>query len=185
VADVRRNMARAAARALGRQSIADTTLSGVVKDAGAARGSLYHFYPGGKDQLVMDAVELVDEWAVTKLREAEASTPEQAGALFVELFRGLMSDDDASSCPITTVVVDDGSGPLRERAALTFTHWRTEFAALLRRTGMADKESASVAALHLAACEGALVLSRAGRDRAAFETVAEALAKDLRLRTAR
>jgi TetR/AcrR family transcriptional regulator, lmrAB and yxaGH operons repressor len=185
MADVRRNMARAAAHALGRQSIADTTLSGVVKDAGAARGSLYHFYPGGKDQLVMDAVELVDEWAVTKLGEARAATPEEAGAVFLDLFRGLMDDDDASSCPITTVVVDDGTGPLRERAALTFTHWRAAFADLLRRTGMPARESESVAALFLAACEGGLVMARAGRDRSAFEAVAEALTKDLRLRTAR
>jgi TetR/AcrR family transcriptional regulator, lmrAB and yxaGH operons repressor len=180
MADVRRNMARAAAYSLGRQSIAETTLAGVVKQAGAARGSVYHFYPGGKDQLVLDAVELVDGWAATRLREAEVSTAEEAGAVFVELFRGLMSEEADSSCPIATVVVDDGTGPMRERAALTFAHWRTEFAALLRRTGLADREAESMAALFLAACEGALIMARASRDRAAFEDVARALLRQLR-----
>jgi TetR/AcrR family transcriptional regulator, lmrAB and yxaGH operons repressor len=180
MADVRRNMARAAAFSLGRQSIAETTLADVVKQAGAARGSVYHFYPGGKDQLVLDAVELVDGWATGRLREADLATPEEAGALFIELFRGLMSDEVDSSCPIATVVVDDGGGPMRERAALTFEHWRTEFAALLRRTGLTTREAESTAALFLAACEGALIMARASRDRAAFETVAQALMQRVR-----
>ena len=54
----RERMVFSAAQLIRRRGVGNTGLRDVVDDAQAPRGSLQHYFPGGKEQLVNEAVEL-------------------------------------------------------------------------------------------------------------------------------
>jgi TetR/AcrR family transcriptional regulator, lmrAB and yxaGH operons repressor len=182
--DARLALAWAAAHSLSRRALATTTLTEIVTRSGTARGSLYHFYPGGKDQLVEDGLRLVDEWVLARFRAAPVDDPAGAAAGYVAVFRDMLDHDREcdAGCPFATLVVDDAPEAFRVLAADAYTGWRGGMAAGFARAGLGSVDADAMASLVLAACEGALLLSRAERDPAAFDTVVATLLADARLR---
>ena len=169
-------MVRGAAELLRERGYSGTGFREVIEITGAPRGSIYHHFPDGKAQLAGEAVEYVGALA----REAISGPFEDAdpiGALrtFVELWR---SDFERSGyragCPIAAVAVEnhDEAPQLLDAAAGAFERWRTAFADCLRRAGVAEGRSESLAVLVVSAVEGAIVLSRAERDSAPLVEVA-------------
>ncbi|MCA9793885.1 MAG: helix-turn-helix transcriptional regulator, partial [Candidatus Eremiobacteraeota bacterium] len=53
----RTKMIEAAARLIHKQGYHATGLAEVVDKSGAPRGSIYHYFPRGKNQLVEEAIE--------------------------------------------------------------------------------------------------------------------------------
>ena len=56
-ADTRTRMIEATVEALRRQGVAGMSFTEVLNGSGAARGAIYHHFPGGKAQLVAEAAE--------------------------------------------------------------------------------------------------------------------------------
>ena len=54
--DSRASMVRSAASLIRTRGVNATSFSDVLADSGAPRGSIYHHFPGGKDQLVDAAI---------------------------------------------------------------------------------------------------------------------------------
>ena len=88
---------------------------------------------------------------------------------------GLLETDYRAGCPVLAVAVeagDPGAGPEPvEHAAAAFDRWRELIARRLVDDGVAGKQARELAALVLAALEGALVLARASRDVEALDAV--------------
>ena len=57
--EVRKGMVEGAMALLARRGLHATSFSEVLAATGAPRGSLYHHFPGGKDQLVAEAVDRI------------------------------------------------------------------------------------------------------------------------------
>ena len=55
--DARERMIDSAQRLLARRGYGAATFSAVLSDSHAPRGSIYHHFPDGKDQLVAAAIE--------------------------------------------------------------------------------------------------------------------------------
>ena len=62
--DTRRKMVIGAAQLLAERGLQDTSFSQVLELTGAPRGSIYHHFPGGKDELVAAAIDLAGAHAV-------------------------------------------------------------------------------------------------------------------------
>lgn len=150
----------AAAELFRRQGYAGTGLNQIVAEAQAPFGSLYHHFPGGKQQLAENVIRAGGTFfqqLVTAVYDAEANPEAAVRAVFRGAAETLMATDFQDACPIATIALDvaSTSDPLRRATAKVFEQWTT---ALTERLDNHDHALAVLAAL-----EGAFVLCRAQR----------------------
>lgn len=174
----RERMLSAAMRLIQYQGVEATGVLQVLAEAHAPRGSLYHHFPGGKAQLVSEALELNAEQAIQVLQDVIDRTPDAAAALheFAEgLAAGLVSTDFQGGCPISTAVLEQAAtnDTLADIGDGAFDSLRMIVGDELRPLGVAEADD--LALLCVAAFEGALILARAKRDVAPLHGVAQAL----------
>ena len=150
----------ATAELFRRQGYSGTGLKQVVAEADAPFGSLYHHFPGGKQQLADEVIRgggAFFQALVTAVYDEEATPGDSVTAVFEGAAETLTSTDFQDACPSATVAheVAGTNEQLRQATAEVFEQW-TE--ALTERLGDRDQALAVIAAL-----EGAFVLCRAGR----------------------
>ncbi len=174
--ETKQTMIEGAARLLAKNGLQGASFSEVLELTGAPRGSVYHHFPEGKDQLVAAALDLAGGRAIALL-EAKAGEPaHEIARYFIAMWREvLVRSEFSAGCAVLAVTVDSDSPALLERAAGIFRTWRSSIAALLEQGGMPAADAAPYAALLVASCEGAVVVARAEHDLAPFELVAESL----------
>jgi AcrR family transcriptional regulator len=171
-------MVASAASLIGARGVKATSFTEVLKDSRAPRGSIYHHFPGGKRQLVGDAVNRTSEQILAYQRTCTAGTA--AGVLehFVDLFRqSLASSQCRAGCPVAGVVIDTyaDTGPLRETARESFRSWIALLTDQLVAVGITGAEARSLSVTTLASVEGGLILCRAEGTVAPLDSIARQL----------
>ncbi|WP_282794443.1 TetR/AcrR family transcriptional regulator [Streptomyces sp. CC224B] len=173
----RERMVFSAAQLLRRGGVAATGMREVVAHAGAPRGSLQHYFPGGKEQLVNEAVEWGGGYAAERVGRFLAELPEPSpGALFAAMVRQwtdeLATAPDATGCPVAAAVVDRAGSAesTREAAAAAFARWARPVARALTDMGVPAARAEPLATLMISTLEGALLIARAERDARALTT---------------
>jgi AcrR family transcriptional regulator len=164
----RERIVQSSAELFRRQGYASTGVKQIVADASAPFASLYHFFPGGKEQLGEEVVrfsgalygELIDVFFTPGADPVSATRDFFAGAA-----ETLRETDYADACPIATVAleVSSTSEPLRRACAEVFESWIAGAAGRLAESGLARKQARTLAISMLASLEGAFVLARALR----------------------
>lgn len=154
-----------------------TSVDRVPAATGAPRGSVYHHFPGGRTQLITDAVTaagvLMSEFIESTTRDND---PIAALDEFVGLWRHTLLDSDfRAGCPTLAVAVETNDGaPEFAHAAAVFTRWHRALTELLVRHGLAADHAGRLATLTIAAVEGAIALCRVERPTTPLEdTVCE------------
>jgi TetR/AcrR family transcriptional repressor of lmrAB and yxaGH operons len=174
--DTRRKMVIGAAQLLARRGLQDTSFSQVVELTGAPRGSIYHHFPNGKDELVAAAIDLAGAHAIQLVDRAEGSSAREITQHFIGLWREVLTRSDFhSGCSVLAVTVATDSNDLLAHAATVFRTWRLRLAELLQIGGLGERDAARFAMTLIAAMEGAVVVSRAEQSMDPFELVAEQL----------
>ncbi|MBV1707225.1 MAG: TetR/AcrR family transcriptional regulator [Hyphomicrobiales bacterium] len=164
------------ALSLASRGLQRTSFSEIIQASGAPRGSLYHHFPGGKDELVLAALDAAGAWAMQQVEAAPAASPLDVAKAFIDLWRGVLARSDfAAGCAIAAVTVAAETPDIIMRAAAIFSNWRARLAAQFARQGMGEDHAAGLATLLIAACEGAVLLARAERSMAPFERTADML----------
>jgi TetR/AcrR family transcriptional regulator, lmrAB and yxaGH operons repressor len=174
---VRDTMIEAAARLLSRGGLPGASFADVLEASGAPRGSVYYHFPGGKRELVTEAVRYTGARVLESLRRSADRSAVAVTRSFADLWRQvLVGSDLAAGCPVAAVVTSAGDDPeLVAAAAEAFRGWREELAALLAQRGVPRPASAPLATTIVSAMEGAILLSRAEASMAPFEAVASHL----------
>lgn len=174
----RERTVRSAALLFREYGVAPTGLRDIVEHAGAPRGSLQHYFPGGKEQVISEAVAWIAERAARPLlRELLKDPPPPPGKVVAELigrFRELLAMTDfRAGCPIAAAVVDSSatSEPVGEAASEAFATWLTPLERVLRRGGLPAGRAQRLALVIVSAVEGALLICRARRDDAALDAL--------------
>ncbi len=169
-ADTRTRMIERTVILLAKKGLQGASFSQILEEAGAPRGSLYHHFPGGKDELVLEAIRLAGDRAVALLdRQTNRSAVEIAQA-FVELWRQVLTRSDfGAGCAVAAVTVAAETPQLRDRAGDVFRRWRTRLAELLEAGGIPAGRGPAFAAALIATCEGAVILSRGESDIEPFD----------------
>jgi len=176
VSDARRKMIESAVTLLATRGLQGTAFSDVLARSGAPRGSIYHHFPEGKDQLVDAAIELAGDRALRVLDAVQDSPPKDVTGFFLDLWREvLVRSDLRAGCAVLAVTVATDSPDLLGHAARIFRAWRERLADLYERGGMDTAAAARLATTVVAASEGAVVVSRAERSLEPFELVAAQL----------
>ena len=163
----RERMVASAALLIRERGAQSTAIADVLAHSGAPRGSAYHYFPGGRTQLLCEAVDYVADFVAARM--AKAGSGIEALDRLVRFYRkNLIESDYRAGCPILAVAVEAGEpgkdNPALERAAATFTRWNDLIAARLIADGVAENRAEELAVSMTAGLEGAIVLARAARD---------------------
>lgn len=177
--DTRIRLVESAAALFSRQGYAATGVKTVLAAADAPYGSLYHFFPGGKEQLGAAALE--HGGARQKMRLESVYQPgddvvECTANSFVVAADGLVATDYQDACPIATIAleVSGADGEMRAAAAAAFESWLDVLQDRFSSAGMDDERAREVAVVVFCLMEGAMLLARTTRSTAPFETAGRA-----------
>lgn len=157
-------MVASAVKLLAKSGYQGASFSEVLSESKAPRGSIYHHFPGGKDQLIQVALETHWRGVSARLRATEPSSTAQVVAGFVEGWRALLTRSDFRlGCSLAGVTVTAGEPKLLDTAGSIFTDWSSLLAEQFASVGVDPTSAEDHAVLLLSACEGAVVLARASR----------------------
>ena len=171
----REQLLTATAQLLESQGYYGTGLNEIVRVSGAPKGSVYHYFPAGKQQIAAEALEWYSPRVMAFIDRALASgrTPAaRVRALFDAFARRVEEGDFRKSCAVGTVCLDldvELEG-LRGVAAEAFGEWVSRIAAHFPGDPAAAR---SFASLLLTAIEGAYIRARADRSSGAFKEAGE------------
>jgi TetR/AcrR family transcriptional repressor of lmrAB and yxaGH operons len=171
---------RAAATLFRRNGYAATGINEIADLAGAPKGSLYHYFPDGKDAIGEAAVRFAGKGLVVTMEKLEAEH-KSAGTMvqaYCRLLAGWMAKSGfKDGCPISTTLLE--SAPQSERIAQAgreaFAAWGSVIARALMRDGFSRAEARRLSTLAVSAIEGALILARVEASAAPIEDVARSL----------
>jgi AcrR family transcriptional regulator len=147
-----------------------TAISDVLEHSGAPRGSAYHYFPGGRTQLLREAVDFAGEHVAGIITEA-ADGLELWDTLIEKYRRQLLDSDYRAGCPVVAVSVEADEETVIERAAAAFDQWTDLIAQRLIADGVAADRANDLAVLATSALEGAIVLARVRRDLTPLDAV--------------
>src|SRR5256714_783904 len=181
----RERIVQSSAELFRRQGFTGTGVKQIDAMASAPFGSLYHFFPGGKEQLGEEVIR----WSGGLYLQLFATIAMQApdpvraiGDFFAGAAETLRETDYADACPIATVALEVAStnDPLREATADVFEKWFGAATAYFAQAGIPTARARELAIEMLCAMEGAFVFCRAMRRTEALEVAGAATASAVR-----
>ena len=161
----KQNLVRTAMRLFRRQGYASTGLQQIVAESGSPKGSLYHYFPSGKEALGEAAIAMAGGLIREMLAglAARHSEPKAFLRAYCKVMAGWMEESGFhSGCPIATTLLETApqSPAITAAGQHAIDEWIDVVAGVLSNGGMRRREARSRAQLIIAAMEGALILSR-------------------------
>jgi len=149
------------------QGYNSTGLNQVLQESGVPKGSLYHYFPGGKEDLAVAAIAqsaLAVQTALQAIAGGCNSLPAAIGAAIDYFISELETSQFLKGCPVATIALEQAGVNPRIQAACeqAYAAWQAALAALFNAHGQpnADRQADRL----LMALEGGLILSRARRN---------------------
>lgn len=145
------------------------SLSQITAKTGLGKGSLYHFFPGGKEEMAAAVLDHIAEWF-----ETEVFAPLRAGEDPRVAISAMFKSVDAyfrsgrRVCLVGAFALNDVRDHFAAAINAYFTAWQDALATALRRDGKGRTEAAELAEDVVAGIQGALVAARACDDPALF-----------------
>jgi AcrR family transcriptional regulator len=174
----RERMVRSAAQLIRRKGVSGTGMREIVTEADAPRGSLQHYFPGGKEQIVSDALLWSGEVAARRIHrclgELTSRTPSALLASIVDIWRRELTEEQFSAgCPLVAAAADTAatSEQLRQVLRRAFDGWLEPLSKSLVDLGVPLERSDNLAIVVIAALEGAIILARIRRDLTPFDAL--------------
>jgi AcrR family transcriptional regulator len=174
----RERMVRSAVQLMRRKGVSATGMREIVDEADAPRGSLQHYFPGGKEELVSEALLWAGDVSARRvrrsLRELEVRTPSALLASIVETWRrDLRKERFSAGCPLVAAAADTATTSKKLRGVLrrAFDDWLDPLSESLVGLGVPLERSDGLAVVIVAALEGAIILARVRRDLTPFDAL--------------
>lgn len=148
---------------------AGASLSEITERTGLGKGSLYHYFPDGKEEMAKAVLDDVADWfeanVFVPLRESEDP---DAGIehMFQAVIRFFHSG--RRICLVGTFALDETRDRFASEVQSYFAAWTRALAAALKRSGLNAKAARETAEDVVAGIQGALVLARSQDDPGVF-----------------
>lgn len=151
------------------------SLTLISEATGLGKGSLYHAFPGGKEQMAEEVLASIDAWFVREIYQPLRTAGDPHDGI-ARMFRGIDTYFRSGKrvCLIGVVALGGARDLFAERVKGYFVAWVDALAAALRKLGHAQGEARQLAEQAVLEIQGALVLARAVNDPKVF---ARALAR--------
>ena len=151
-----------------RQGYVATGIKQIVAEARAPFGSIYHFFPGGKEELGAEVIRESGAMYLQLFVEIAAGSTDVVDTVsnfFTEAAKDIEASGYEDACPIATVALEvaSSSEPLRQATADVFESWLTAAIEYFASAGMDRARAREVAFEMLSLLEGAFIFSRAMR----------------------
>ncbi|MFC5147863.1 TetR/AcrR family transcriptional regulator [Streptomyces aureoversilis] len=164
----RERIVRATSRLMQRQGYEGTGIKQISREANATLGSVYHFFPGGKQELATEAIRHGDREFAGMLRTALESRPDPAEAVtaVAGLVAGeLRASDWLDGCPVTATSLGAAANApgIRAAAAEAFERWRGLVHDRLLAAGFAAQDARELAHTVINTLEGAELTAQIAR----------------------
>jgi TetR/AcrR family transcriptional repressor of lmrAB and yxaGH operons len=162
----RTNMLVSAAELLRERGAAGVTIDAVLARSGAPRGSVYHHFPEGRNQILSEALQYAGEEITGVIDAAAAKGGMYLVRQFVEFWEQLLAESDfTAGCPVVAAAIGsaDDEPQLTTVAGGIFRHWRDALTRAFVADGFEESDAASLAITCIASMEGAVVLCRSTR----------------------
>ncbi|MDX1601100.1 MAG: TetR/AcrR family transcriptional regulator [Anaerolineales bacterium] len=161
---------------LEQQGYHATGLNEIIEESGAPRGSLYYYFPDGKEELAAEAIERTGRMLSDRVTShlARFGDPAEALRAFIELIAdGVEESQFSTGGPLTAVAMETATTSERLNLACRDAFQRIEsaFAAYLEGHDLRS-DPAQAATMITAAIEGGIILSRTYHSGEPLRTVA-------------
>jgi AcrR family transcriptional regulator len=159
------------------RGVSGTGLRDVVARARAPRGSLQHYFPGGKQQLVGEAIGWAGDFAAAQVSRVAQALPRRTPSGLFEAMADQWRQEFGRTgfgrgCPIVASIADLAADDrIREAARQAFEHWQDPIVTALTEMGVPAPRAPALAVLMLSTLEGAIVLARVRHDNGPLDTV--------------
>ncbi|TWT14607.1 TetR/AcrR family transcriptional regulator [Planomicrobium sp. CPCC 101079] len=151
-------------------------LKEIIEESGTAKGSLYHYFPEGKEQLAIAAIEHTKNFVSDKVQEdlAEAADPINAIQGHIQKLAQEFNKDSVFGLPIGTIAGETylTNEPIRAACQSVFDEWQRLYEEKLLSSGYSEKQSADYALVLIALIEGGIILSIASKSGEALSRIA-------------
>jgi len=177
----RDKIVRAASQLLRQRGYSGTGLADIVELSGAPKGSIYHYFPQGKDQIAAEALRYAGALVSGTVSDlcTRADTPADALRAYGALLAGWMAESGfKDGCPITTTVLQTApeNAELAEAGRAAFADWSDALRLKLVGSGLSLERARRLAGLANMALEGALILARVESSKAPIMLATEEVA---------
>jgi AcrR family transcriptional regulator len=156
------------------------SLSLLTESSGLIKASLYHRFPGGKEEMALAALTETDRIFATYVLAPVDADGEPCRRL--KLIRERLDEfyeGGAQACLLETLSIASTPESVRAHVKNTLSFWIEKFTQLSAEAGFPTKEARMRAEGAVAAIEGALIVSRAQASKGEFRRSLESLADRL------
>jgi AcrR family transcriptional regulator len=177
--DTRERIINASAELFARQGYAGTGVKQIVAAAHAPFGSIYHHFPGGKEQIGAETIRSSGGLYGLLIEAVIDPAPDLVSGIrdfFAGAAEHLRDSDYSDACPIATVALEvaSTSEPLRQATDEVFEGWLAAISERFRAGGIAEERARELSLQILSLLEGAFILSRASRRTEALDAAGAA-----------
>ncbi|MEO1058490.1 MAG: TetR family transcriptional regulator C-terminal domain-containing protein [Actinomycetota bacterium] len=170
--DTADRLTQAALLAVREHGYSGMSMQDLLRETGVSSSSMYHFFPGGKEELVASAVRADGLAAADAIAAvlAEHDLVDGITRIFDAAASEMEGHDYSLGCPIgvpaTEIPAD--SEAIRDAVAEVFTAWAEAYATALRRSGIDNERAEMLGRFIVASYEGSVTLARATRSTAPY-----------------
>ncbi len=164
-------------RLLEQQGYYATGLNQIVQESGAPKGSLYYYFPQGKEELTEEAIARSARTFTEIIKTELDRFDDPAEALF-EFMQGLAAHVEASDCrggaPVATVALETAghSDRLTAVCRAAYESYAGAFTARFLASAIPVERAGTLGTIIVAAIEGGIILSRTRRSAAPLREIA-------------
>ncbi|MEJ0045415.1 MAG: TetR/AcrR family transcriptional regulator [Rhodospirillales bacterium] len=178
----REGLVAAAMTLFRRQGYAATGLAEILAESGAPKGSLYHYFPDGKEAIGEAALRFAAEHMGAALRALVAENPDPRDlvrAYARAVSQGLESSGFRNGCALATITLEavPQSARITSASRDAFDGWTRMVSRGLRGIGVTPERAPVLAEFIISSFEGAMILARVRQDSGPIQRVAEELVR--------
>lgn len=153
-----------------------TGLNEILRESGAPKGSLYYYFPSGKEELALAAVDLAATTMQARVSEGLKSDEDPMRAIsrvIQDMIIALKNDGKLQTMSLSMLALEtcQTSDSLREACAKSFEKMADVYAQKLSESGFSHEQATELGTVIQSMIEGAITLSLTAQDVKPLESV--------------
>ena len=183
MSSTRDHIIEVASRLFEAQGYHGTGINQIVAESGAPKGSLYYYFPGGKEEIAAEAIHRAGRFVVEHIEQdlVVQGDPVKSFRRFIRIVaRQVEAVYYRAGGPLTTVALESATSErLNQACREVYQQILDAFQSKLVEGGYSQKRAARLAVLIASALEGGVVLSRTQRSTKPLRQIADEVAEAL------
>jgi TetR/AcrR family transcriptional regulator, lmrAB and yxaGH operons repressor len=180
MSNVREQILQTTCDLLEKQGYHGTGLNEIVKESGAPKGSLYYYFPDGKEQITAEAVLQSGQIVSERIRaglKASSSAPKAIHDFILLIAENVERSGFAAGSPLTAVAMETASQSERINLACreAYGMLQVAFREKLLESGFSPSKAGELGTFITASIEGGIILSRVSHTADPLRLVAKQL----------